>query len=172
MAAKEPLINNLTEKLIIKSMEKEHLEQVLAIERVSFPTPWSRNTYLRELSDNQFAHYFVCTQGEQVVGYMGMWIVIDEAHVTTIAVHPDYRRRQLGRMLLEELMVRAVLLGADKITLEVRPSNEPARKLYQRVGFVPAGLRKGYYSDTKEDAIIMWKHLLDVEEGKSFTGVE
>lgn len=164
MAAKEPLMESFTEELLIIPMEKKHLEQVLAIERVSFPTPWSRNAYLRELSDNQFAYYYVCLHGEQVVGYMGMWIVIDEAHVTTIAVHPDFRRRQLGRRLLEELMARAVILGADKITLEVRPSNEPAKKLYRRVGFVPAGLRKGYYSDTKEDAIIMWKHLLDLEE--------
>jgi ribosomal-protein-alanine N-acetyltransferase len=162
MAAKEPLIHDLTEELIIIPMEKEHLDQVLDIEQVSFPTPWSRNSYLRELSDNQFAYYYVCLQGEQVVGYMGMWIIIDEAHVTTIAVHPDFRGRQLGRYLLEELMLRAVVLGADKITLEVRPSNEPAQKLYRRVGFVPAGLRKGYYSDTKEDAIIMWKHLLDL----------
>ncbi|NLC77048.1 MAG: ribosomal protein S18-alanine N-acetyltransferase [Clostridia bacterium] len=163
MAAKEPLVQGSKEELVIIPMQKEHLDQVLAIEKVSFPTPWSRNSYLRELSDNQFAHYYVCLQGEQVIGYMGMWIIIDEAHITTIAVHPDFRGQRLGKTLLEELMMRAVMLGADKITLEVRPSNLPAQRLYRKVGFVPAGLRKGYYTDTKEDAIIMWKHLLDVD---------
>lgn len=163
MAAKEPVTQLLTDELMIVPMAEEHLDQVLAIEEVSFPTPWSRNSYLRELSDNQFAYYYVCLQGEKVLGYMGMWLIIDEAHVTTIAVHPEYRGRYLGKILLEELMARAVALGADKITLEVRPSNLVAQRLYRRVGFVPAGLRKGYYTDTKEDAIIMWKHLLDID---------
>lgn len=163
MAAKEPVVQLLTEELMIVPMAEEHLDQVLAIEQESFPTPWSRNSYLRELSDNQFAYYYVCLQGEKVLGYMGMWIIIDEAHITTIAVHPEYRGRYLGKILLEELMARAVALGADKITLEVRPSNLVAQRLYRRVGFVPAGLRKGYYTDTKEDAIIMWKHLLDID---------
>ncbi|HHW07310.1 MAG TPA: ribosomal protein S18-alanine N-acetyltransferase [Clostridia bacterium] len=164
MAAKEPLAHPLKDELMIVPMAEEHLDQVLAIEQVSFPTPWSRNSYLRELSDNQFAYYYVCLLGDKVLGYMGMWLIIDEAHVTTIAVHPDYRGRALGRVLLEELMARAAALGADKITLEVRPSNHVAQRLYRRVGFVPAGIRKGYYTDTKEDAIIMWKHLLDFEK--------
>lgn len=163
MAAKEPVTQFPTDELMIVPMAEEHLDQVLAIEKVSFPTPWSRNSYLRELSDNQFAYYYVCLQGDKVLGYMGMWLIIDEAHVTTIAVHPEYRGRYLGKVLLEELMARAVALGADKITLEVRPSNLVAQRLYRRVGFVPAGLRKGYYTDTKEDAIIMWKHLLDID---------
>lgn len=164
MAANEPVAELLRDEFMIVPMREEHLEQVLAIEEVSFPTPWSRNSYLRELSDNQFAHYYVCLQGDRVVGYMGMWLIIDEAHITTIAVHPDYRGKYLGRFMLEELMARAAALGADKMTLEVRLSNRIAQRLYRRVGFVPAGIRKGYYTDTKEDAIIMWKHLLDMEK--------
>jgi len=139
------------------AMEWAHLEQILAIEAVSFPTPWSRQAFVHELLDNDLASYVVALDGERVVGYAGMWIIIDEAHLTNVAVHPDYRGRGIGEGLLNELIRVAVNLGAERMTLEVRVSNQVAQKLYQRLGFRQIGLRKGYYSDTKEDAIIMWK---------------
>ncbi|HHX51422.1 MAG TPA: ribosomal protein S18-alanine N-acetyltransferase [Clostridia bacterium] len=145
-------------------MGENHLDEVLAIESASFPTPWSRNAFLGELFDNQFAYYYVCLKEGRVVGYVGMWIILDEAHVTNIAIHPFFRGRKLGKLLLTEIMGRAVCLGADKITLEVRPSNKVARSLYRQLGFVAAGIRKGYYSDTREDAIVMWKHLFGVDK--------
>ncbi|NPV26111.1 MAG: ribosomal protein S18-alanine N-acetyltransferase [Firmicutes bacterium] len=142
----------------IRKMMAEDLDDILRIEQVSFPTPWSRQAYLSELQ-NDFAYYVVAVVDEQVVGYAGMWLLVDEAHVTNVAVAPDYRGRQLGEYLLKWLMEIAVLRGARAITLEVRPSNRPAQRLYTRLGFVAAGLRRGYYTDTGEDAIIMWKYL-------------
>ncbi|MFA5536750.1 MAG: ribosomal protein S18-alanine N-acetyltransferase, partial [Bacillota bacterium] len=136
-----------------------HLTQVLQIEQVSFPTPWSKDTYLNEIKYNQLAHYYVCLLDNEVIGYAGMWLIIDEAHITTIAVNPAFRGKQFGKLLLAELLARAAILGADKATLEVRPSNQAAQNLYKEMGFVVAGSRKQYYTDTGEDAIIMWKSL-------------
>lgn len=138
----------------------EDLDGVLAIEKVSFPTPWTRNSYLNEIYSNDFAYYYVARFEREVIGYAGLWIIFDEAHVTNVAVHPDYRGRRLGELLLNILIQEAIYLGADRMTLEVRVSNHPARRLYERLGFVSAGIRKGYYNDNKEDAIIMWKRLL------------
>lgn len=166
METKENLMDCYGKTLKVVPMKKNHLSRVLEIERVSFPTPWSRDTYLNEIRDNQLAHYYVCLLNNKVIGYAGMWLIIDEAHVTTIAVEPTFRGKQLGKVLLTELLARAMIMGADKATLEVRPSNQVAQSLYKRMGFVPAGLRRGYYSDTQEDAIIMWKSLqnLDIME--------
>lgn len=141
-------------------MTCEHLDEVLAIEQASFSTPWSRYAFTYELLENEFAHYIVALAGGKVVGYAGMWIILDEAHVTNVAVHPAYRRRRIGKRLMQELMRRAALLGARRMTLEVRTSNRAARRLYAALGFVERGRRRGYYTDTKEDAVIMWKDSL------------
>ncbi|HHY94187.1 MAG TPA: ribosomal protein S18-alanine N-acetyltransferase [Firmicutes bacterium] len=132
------------------------LDGVMAVEEVSYPTPWSRRAFIGELTENVHAHYIVARNGWQVVGYAGMWVILDEAHVTNIAVHPDWRRCGLGERLLRELIARARARGATRVTLEVRKSNFPAQHLYTKMGFVPRGIRRGYYSDTHEDAIIMW----------------
>lgn len=139
-------------------MREEHLDQVYRIEKVSFPTPWSRASFLGELK-NDFARYLVAAKDERVLGYAGMWLILDEAHVTNLAVHPDYRGRGVGRALMAGLMWLAVCLGAVRMTLEVRVSNEAAIGLYKRLGFRQEGRRRGYYSDTGEDALIMWKNL-------------
>ncbi|MBT9259214.1 MAG: ribosomal protein S18-alanine N-acetyltransferase [Clostridiales bacterium] len=136
------------------------LPEVLAIERASYPTPWSERAFRSELMHNSYGHYLVALYEGKVVGYAGMWIVLDEAHITNIAVHPDYRGRGFGHLILSEMEKRAVEQGCTRMTLEVRPSNHVARRLYQRHGFVARGIRKGYYSDTQEDAIIMWKDRL------------
>lgn len=143
----------------IVEMQEKHLTGVLETEQVSFPTPWSKQAFLSEIRENGFAHYYVGLIGNKVAGYAGMWIIIDEAHITNIAVHPNYRGQKLGKALLVHLMREALSLGAERITLEVRPSNTIAQQLYRKLGFAPVGIRKGYYTDTNEDAIIMWKNL-------------
>ncbi|MGI6679320.1 MAG: ribosomal protein S18-alanine N-acetyltransferase [Dehalobacterium sp.] len=140
-------------------LQEEDLEQVLAIEQCSFPTPWSKQAFISEIYDNSLSYYCVGKLNGRVVAYGGMWIIIDEAHITTIAVHPDYRGQKIGEKLLSHLIVQSMVQGALRMTLEVRPSNVPALNLYQRMGFKNAGRRRGYYTDTKEDAIIMWKTL-------------
>lgn len=138
-------------------MQSKHLDQVLEIEEFSFSTPWTRKAFDYEIQFNDFAHYIVALQDSRVAGYAGMWIILDEAHITNVAVHKNYRFRGLGKALMLEMIRRSVILGAERMTLEVRPSNTTARHLYTRLGFVERGLRKKYYTDTKEDAIIMWK---------------
>lgn len=137
-------------------MLPEHLDQVLGIEVKSFPTPWSYRAFRFEVTENDFAFYIVAQVDGRVVGYAGMWMVLDEAHITNVAVHPDYRGSGYGRWLMTELLGRAAVLGAVKITLEVRVSNNVARKLYKSLGFAEMGFRRKYYSDNNEDAIIMW----------------
>jgi ribosomal-protein-alanine N-acetyltransferase len=146
-------------ELKIEKMKTKHIKDVLNIEKLSFPTPWSKDAFVAEINENDFAHYYVMLVGNTVIGYAGMWIILDESHVTTIAVHPEFRNKNYGRLLLNLLMKEAVALGTDRITLEVRPSNHSAKSLYDSIGFKSAGIRKGYYTDTKEDAIIMWKSL-------------
>ncbi|MEW5762805.1 MAG: ribosomal protein S18-alanine N-acetyltransferase [Bacillota bacterium] len=137
-------------------MGPEHIDQVLEIEASSFPTPWPRQTFEFEVLYNELAEYVVAVEGGRVVAYGGMWLVLDEAHVTNVAVHPAYRGRHIGRALMLELIRRARARGATRMTLEVRPSNTVARNLYKSLGFVEKGVRKKYYQDNKEDAIIMW----------------
>lgn len=143
-------------QLNIGEMLPEHLDQVLEIEKMSFPLPWSRQSFEFEIMQNEFAHYIVVMNDQKVLGYAGLWVVLDEAHVTNVAVHPDFRGNRIGFLLMKEIMRRASLKGAYKITLEVRPSNAIALKLYRSLGFKELGLRKKYYSDNNEDAIIMW----------------
>ncbi|RPF49803.1 [SSU ribosomal protein S18P]-alanine acetyltransferase [Thermodesulfitimonas autotrophica] len=143
-------------RIKVVPMEPEHLDAVMAIENVSFPIPWKREAFLFEILLNETADYVVALYRDQVVGYGGMWLVLDEAHITNIAVHPDCRGRGIGRRILQELIKRAALRGATKMTLEVRPSNLIARKLYRDLGFEEKGVRKRYYQDNHEDAIIMW----------------
>jgi len=154
------------EEISFRPMQVDDLDDVLAIEKVSFPTPWSRHTYLGELLNNTFSHYIVLLVDGKVRGYGGMWLILDEAHITTIAVHPDFRNRRYGEALLKELIRRAGELGATRLTLEVRPSNRTAQHLYARLGFMPTGVRRKYYTDTGEDAIIMWKYL-DSQPGEA-----
>lgn len=142
----------------IELMRIEDLEAVLEIEEASFPTPWSRNSFLYELTENQRAIYLVAkNEFNKVVGYIGMWVVFDEGHITNLAAHPLYRRHGVGRTLLNELVAVARRNGVQYLTLEVRRSNLSAQDLYQKIGFVHMGVRRKYYLDNREDALIMWK---------------
>lgn len=151
-------------KVAFCEMSPEHLDQVFEIEQESYPAPWSRQVFSSEIK-NSFAHYIVAIVNEQVAGYGGMWLVLEEAQITNVAVHPDYRMKNIGKMLMMELIRRAALMGIFKLTLEVRPSNLIARHLYTTMGFIEKGLRKKYYTDNNEDAIIMWKYVLDNGQG-------
>lgn len=143
--------------ITIEAMTPADLPEVLAIEQVSFPTPWSRHAFIGELTQNTSAKYIVARWFGQIIGYAGMWVIADEAHVTNIAVHPDWRRRRVGDRLLLALEEAAVDHGCVDITLEVRRSNFGAQRLYAKHGFEARGLRRGYYTDNNEDAIIMGK---------------
>jgi ribosomal-protein-alanine N-acetyltransferase len=142
-------------RMTIGPMTVDHLEEVQAIERASFTSPWPPHAYRSEIETNRLAHYLVATIDDEVVAYGGIWIMVDEAHVTTFAVHPAWRRRRIGEHLLLALLDVAIARHAREATLEVRLSNKAARKLYEKYGFRPVGVRPRYYSDDGEDALIM-----------------
>jgi len=148
--------------LLVRPMTVDDLPDVHEIERVSFTTPWPAHAYRQELEANRLAHYLVAVMAGTMVGYGGIWLMVDEAHVTTFAVHPRYRRRRIGERLLIALLDLAVARRAREATLEVRLSNLPARRLYEKYGFRPVGIRPRYYSDNQEDALIMTTDPLDL----------
>jgi [ribosomal protein S18]-alanine N-acetyltransferase len=136
-------------------MTLDHLRAVHAIERASFSVPWPDDAYRNELLTNRLASYVVARAADVVVGFAGLWVMVDEAHVTTFAVDPGWRRRGVGERLLLALLDIAMTRRAREATLEVRLSNMPARRLYEKYGFRPVGIRPRYYSDNGEDALIM-----------------
>jgi len=143
----------------IEPMRRRHLLDVMKVEEVSYPKPWSHNVFLSELelARRGERHYLVARSEGAVVGYAGLMFVTDDAHVTNIAVAADHQRRGVATRLLAELAWEAIRRGCDALTLEVRVSNTGAQTLYRKFGFVPAGVRQRYYENT-EDAIVMWLH--------------
>jgi ribosomal-protein-alanine N-acetyltransferase len=141
--------------LVLEPMRMADVAAVLEIERLSFSSPWPAYAFEQELTGNRLAHYVVARSGGRVVGFAGIWLMVDEAHVTTFGVHPDHRRRGVGRRLLLRLAELAIELGSARLTLEVRVSNTAAQALYQAFGFRVAGRRIAYYSDDGEDAVVM-----------------
>jgi ribosomal-protein-alanine N-acetyltransferase len=166
----------------VERMQTSDLRQVMDIERVAFPSPWPVSAYRYELAQNDLSTYLALKlrqsaparggemtsplgrggmtplfrrRVETVLAYGGFWMIVDEAHISTIAVHPRWRRRGLGEMMLVAMIDAAILRGAAEVTLEVRVSNEAAQSLYRKYGFVQVGRRKGYYTDNREDALIM-----------------
>lgn len=135
------------------------VKAVAELERICFTLPWSEQAFINELTRNHFAHYFVMENKEGIIGYGGMWVVMDEAHVTNVAVHPDQRGKKLGEKMMRKLMDEAYALGARQMTLEVRVSNYIAQNLYRKLGFRESGIRPRYYYDNYEDALIMWATL-------------
>lgn len=140
-------------------MTLEDIDQVVKIEQSSFTTPWSKDAFYNELIHNQFAKYIVMEDGYKVVGYCGQWVIMDEAHITNVAILPEYRGKKLGEALMRQSMLFAIGIGVKKMTLEVRVSNAVAQALYRKLGFQPGGIRKQYYSDNLEDALVMWVNL-------------
>ncbi len=142
-------------RLRIEPMTLADLPAVHAIERASFTTRWPDDAYRSELEANRLATYLVARIDGEVVGFAGIWLMVDEAHITTFAVAPDWRRRGIGERLLLAVVDAALARHAREATLEVRLSNVPARRLYEKYGFRPVGLRPRYYTDNGEDALIM-----------------
>lgn len=152
--------------LVIDPMRVRDLNDIMVIERLSFATPWTKAAFLSELLENDRAHYLVARADGKPVGYVGIWLVADEGHITNVAVHPDYRSRGVGRRLMEAITELARRKGARRLTLEVRKSNIRAQRLYESLGFKSVGVRRGYYRDNNEDAIIMWRDLTAEAEGR------
>lgn len=146
--------------LRFEAIAESHISAVLEIEQQSNNSAWSERSFRNELDHPH--GIFLCAFVEgKVVGYGGVWLVIDEAHVTTLAIDPAFRRQGIGARLIAELLTRARDRGMECATLEVRASNVAAIKLYEKIGFVAASVRKGYYPDNKEDALVMWLHDLE-----------
>jgi len=145
----------MTQKGIVRRMTKEDVESVYEIEKLSFSIPWSKESFLEEV-ENSYAIYFVYEEDSKVWGFAGMHHIVDEGHITNIAVHPQKRRQGIGKALLCALISYARENGIIGLTLEVRSKNIPAISLYKSFGFKEAGLRRNYYTNPPDDAIIMW----------------
>ena len=151
--------NRIAEKVYVCMMEPKHAASVAELERLCFRVPWSEQAFLDELQKNPNARYFVLLDKEhptQVIAYGGYWKIFDEGHITNIAVHPQWRNQKAATYLLCQMMQFAKVDGIYDMTLEVRPSNVTAQAVYGKLGFQNEGLRKNYYEDNGEDAIIMW----------------
>lgn len=145
--------------IIIRRMEEMDLDRILEIEKEAFTTPWPRNSFLLEITKNQLARYIVAEVNDLVVAYGGIWLIVDEGHITNIAVDKNHRGMGIGKAILEGLIYLCTKEGINAMTLEVRKSNIVAQKLYEKYDFIEAGIRPNYYADDNEDAIIMWKKL-------------
>ena len=139
----------------VRSMALDDLSQVTEIELKSFAQPWSEDYFRQELTVNPIARYLVARQGPAVLGYIGLWLIVGEVHITTIAVHENHRRKGIAELLLISAIESAFEHDAQSVTLEVRESNLTARSLYNKYSFAEVGLRHRYYTETSEDAVIM-----------------
>lgn len=145
----------------ITPMRRRHLRSVLAIENQVYPRPWTMSLFLSELGLRGTRAYYVAKVGRDVVGYVGLMVTVDEGHITTIAVDPAWHRHQIGTRLLLTVAHEAIAREVRALTLEVRVSNAGAQAMYEQFGFAPAGVRKGYYAETNEDALVMWVREID-----------
>ena len=139
------------------------LDAVLAIEVESFTSPWTREMYIAELENVGVSFcYLARDESGQILGFCSFWRVLDELHINNLAVAPPYRRRGIGTTLLTYVLSEGAKLGAHRATLEVRRSNEVARHLYDHLGFATAGVRRAYYTNPVEDALVLWREHLTV----------
>ncbi|OFW77293.1 MAG: ribosomal-protein-alanine N-acetyltransferase [Actinobacteria bacterium RBG_19FT_COMBO_70_19] len=151
-------------RLEVTRMRRRHLRGIMAIERQVYPRPWSPNLFLTEMAESANRCYLVARVDREVVGYGGLICYGEEAHITNIAVDPMHQRHKIGSRLLHDLVVHAVEMGAEAVSLEVRVTNWGAQRMYGRFGFRPVGVRKNYYQEVNEDALIMW--LDDIRESE------
>ena len=136
----------------------DELDGLLAVEETSFTNPWTREMYLAELENTGVSYVFVAREATgHIVGFCSFWRVVDELHINNLAVLPMYRRRGVASAILGRVFDEARVLGASRATLEVRRSNDAARQLYERFGFAVAGVRRGYYRNPEEDALVLWR---------------
>lgn len=145
-------------ELVFRRIESRDLDHIVAIEQEAFPEPWTRGMFCQEIS-SAMSRFYVAMLGETLVGYVGYWQVVDEAHITSVTVRKDYRGRGFGRALTDHIIRVAAKEGLTRATLEVRVTNLVAQNLYKSLGFRKTGIRKGYYKKTNEDAIIMARNI-------------
>jgi [ribosomal protein S18]-alanine N-acetyltransferase len=148
----------------IVPMRRRHVRAVLRIEQQVYPRPWSASLFHSELALRSTRAYYIARVGRELVGYAGLMMTVDDGHVTTIAVDPQWQRHKVGTRLLLVLAREAIRRGATSLTLEVRMSNRGAQELYRQFGFAPVGVRKNYYQEVNEDALVMWAHEVDRPE--------
>ena len=154
-------------------MRRRHLRSVLRIEAQVYPRPWTLRLFMSELALRSTRAYTVATVGGAVVGYSGLMLSGEDAHVTTLAVDPQWHRQGIATRLLLRMTETAVERGARHVTLEVRVTNDPAQGLYRKFGFAPAGVRKNYYVETNEDALVMWANDIDTPDyGRRLARIE
>ena len=144
-------------ELVVRPAEATDVAAIAEMEKICFETPWSEDAIMHELTKNPLAHYIVAELEGKVVGYVGFWQILDEGHITNVAVRPEWRGNHIASTIIAVMIQVGESLGIERYTLEVRSSNEPAKALYRNFGFKEAGLRKGYYEDNGEDAVIMWR---------------
>ena len=142
-------------ELIIRRMTLADVPAVAAVEAATFPMPWTEDAFRQEVTSNAVARYLVAELDGQVIGFAGAWVILDESHITNIAILAEHRGKGYGRQLTAALMQYLANLGAAYATLEVRKSNETAQNLYVSLGFIKLGVRKRYYEDNNEDALLM-----------------
>ena len=150
-------------ELVIRKAEAKDVETIEKLEQCCFSQPWSYESIYQDIVGNDRAVYIVAETEGQVIGYAGLWIIVDEGHITNVAVSPDYRRNSVGNTIITALLQVTEDMGVKRHTLEVRKSNQAAINLYEKQGFTEAGERKGYYEDNGEDALIMWREAEDEE---------
>ncbi|MEK4300141.1 ribosomal protein S18-alanine N-acetyltransferase [Oceanobacillus sp. FSL W8-0428] len=144
---------------IIRQMNLEDVPGVMKVEEASFSGPWDVEIFHKELCENDHAYYFVACLDERIIGYIGTWIVFEDGQITNFAIHPDMRGRKIGEKLFGYALTFMTGKGVERLSLEVRISNMAAQSLYRKFGLVPGGIRKHYYTDNFEDAIVMWVNL-------------
>jgi [ribosomal protein S18]-alanine N-acetyltransferase len=164
----EEVVAALPEEVVptvhVTPMRRRHVRSVLRIEQQVYPRPWSASLFHSELALRSTRAYYVARIGRDVVGYAGLMMTVDDGHVTTIAVDPQWHRHKIGTRLLLILAREGIARGATSLTLEVRMSNRGAQELYRQFGFAPVGVRKNYYQEVNEDALVMWAHEVDRPE--------
>ena len=148
-------MSHVMSNLEIREFNINDIEELYEVELTSFTDPWSKESFKDELN-NEIAHYLVGSINNKVVAYIGAWFILDEAHITNVAVKSDFRRQKIAKQLITAFIVLAKKHQITSITLQERASNIPAQSLYQQFGFEKQGLRKRYYADNNEDAIMMW----------------
>ncbi len=147
------------EKLIVRPALKSDVDDIYVIEKQSFTDAWTKEAFHNELENNEIAHYYVVEEDGVVVAYIGYWKILDQGHITNIAVLPEYRKNGIAKLLINKIFEDSKITGVSSYTLECRVSNKPAITLYESFGFESCGIRPNYYIDNNEDAYIMWKEL-------------
>lgn len=149
----------MSKNIVYRKMVKADIPSVVAIEEEAFATPWTAEIFEHEMDGNAYAHYVVATENDEVIGHFGMWIVLDECHITNVAVRKHLRGHGIGEALMVQGIKLCREMNVKLMTLEVRVSNLTAQNLYRKLGFQDGGIRKNYYTDDREDALVMWVEL-------------